>query len=1193
MYSFYKQKAGTHFGYLYKMLLKISPPGDAGQSLGKKIVMRINVITFLLFTGIMQVSASGYAQKVSLTEHNAPLVKVFDKIRTQTGFDFLVATSMLIDASPVNIDVKNADLTDVLTEIFKSQNLNFKIIDKSVVVTKKIQQEQNIPVRNERSADKGIRFRGRVVSAENTESLPGVTITVLNTKLGTASDADGYFTLNGVTENSVLIFQSIGYNNVEIPFQQIENLSAHETIKVNGVRITNFDKGFIQFDLATATTALDEMQVIAYGRTSQRYNIGSVSTVSAAEIAQQPVINILQALEGRVPGLTVTATNGAPGAALLTQIRGQNTLTNTPGTPGSLEGNALNQPLYIIDGVPFATQNNTTVTPSLASAAGAGYARYFNGLSPLNSINPNDIESISVLKDADATSIYGSQGSNGVILITTKKGKSGREQFDISLNNGPTTASRTAQMMNTAQYLAMRNQADQNSGITPTPANDPDLTLYDQSKYANWVKQFYGGTGEHTDLHLSLSGGSENTNYLISGGETRETYDFPGGFADNRLSLHTSFSHKSTDKKFTVDFGTDYSYDNNNSTGSPGVSLAFTLAPNTPDLINGGNLVWDYKGYSFDGLPQGNGNPLAYLKQLANTSTSNLNTHMQLGYQILPSLKLSVNAGYNRVTIANYSGTPIASLNPADGFLGNAIFGNNYTEVINIEPQLNYSKLIGKGVLSVLIGGTYRKNQGDGTNILAYNYSNDALLHSVSGAGGISATDNNNIYKYIAGFARVNYIWDGKYIVNFTGNRNGSSNFGPDKRFGNFGSAGAGWIISEEKLIQNTLPLLSFAKISGNYGTSGSDGIQPYQYQPNWQPVSSFIGYQGILGYYPVNPLNPSYAWSVNKKFNESIELGFLKNRIYLNFTAYQDKSANQLVDYTEPITTGFSSITANAPYTVENKGVEGSVITKNIVTQNFQWTSSFNIAHNANRITKFPDLASSPYAAEYVLGQSTSAIPLVPFVGVDPTTGLFQYRKANGTIAYNPNTNSGFNNLGGDETKLIDLAPKFTGGFNNTFSYKQFSLSVFFQFAKQMGPNYLYQVYSLANGGAPGQPLINEPIQLLSGWKKPGDVSQIQRLSGGYNTTIDRRTRTAANNFDYSTGAYSDASYIRLKNVSFAYNLPKSILKKLFIQSCIFYINAENLFLISGYKVGDPETQSIYNIPPQRAIVAGLNLDI
>lgn len=512
--------------------------------------------------------------------------------------------------------------------------------------------------------------------------------------------------------------------------------------------------------------------------------------------------------------------------------------------------------------------------------------------------------------------------------------------------------------------------------------------------------------------------------------------------------------------------------------------------------------------------------------------------------------------------------------------------------MINIEPQLTYTKAINKGVLNVVFGGTYRTNNTSSIIVSASDYKSDILLTSVAAAGSAPSVANNaSVYKYIAGFGRINYIWDSKYILNLTGNRNGSSNFGPNRRFGNFGSAGAGWIISEENFIKKTLPFISFAKLSGNYGTSGSDGVAPYQYQANWAITPVTGGYQGNSGYNPANPLNPEYAWATNKKFNESLDLGFLKDRILLNFTLYQDKSDNQLVAYTTPIQAGFSSLTRNAPYTVENKGFEISLVTKNITRKDFQWTTNFNIAHNANVITKFPGLENSPYANYYVLGKSALSRPLVPFLGVNPTTGIFEYRKADGTVTNKPNINSGFNKVGGDATELVDLAPKFTGGFMNTFTYKDFSLSMFFQFAKQKGNNYLYSLYGTYN--SPGNPLVNLPIQALNRWQKPGDVSSIQRLTEGYYTPTDNKTGQAGMLFPYSTGAYSDASYIRLKNVSLAYNIPASLLRKTFIKHCQAYINAQNIFLITGYEAGDPETLNLYSIPPQRTFVAGLNINL
>jgi hypothetical protein len=479
-----------------------------------------------------------------------------------------------------------------------------------------------------------------------------------------------------------------------------------------------------------------------------------------------------------------------------------------------------------------------------------------------------------------------------------------------------------------------------------------------------------------------------------------------------------------------------------------------------------------------------------------------------------------------------------------------------------------------------------------GTRIDAGNYTSDALLTSVAAAGSPPIVSNQaSYYKYAAGFGRINYIWDNKYIINLTGNRNGSSNFGPGKQFGNFGSAGLGWILTEERSIRTAVPFISFAKLSINYGTSGSDGIGPYQYQPNWA-IGVGITYQGAQGLNPSNPLNPIYAWSLNKKFNEQLDLGFFKDRLFLSIATYQNKSLDQLVSYVQPIQTGFSYISTNAPYVVQNKGVEITLSSKNIEQKDFRWTTNFNIARNTNKLYRFPDIASSPYAGTYVIGQSIQSKIVLPYIGVDPQTGVFQFRAKNGNVSPYANQSSSFNNVGGDATEIVDLAPEFTGGINNTFTYKGLSLSVFFQFTKQRGPNYLYSIYSNYITSMAGQPLVNEPAAMLDRWQKPGDHASIQRFVAGYYSSPDFEAVAGAHFFASSTGAYSDASYIRLKTVALSYSLPPSLLKKTFIEGCTFYINGQNLFLITNYEIGDPETMSIFSIPPQRTIVAGLNIN-
>ncbi|HXO75672.1 MAG TPA: TonB-dependent receptor plug domain-containing protein, partial [Puia sp.] len=354
--------------------------------------------------------------------------------------------------------------------------------------------------------------------------------------------------------------------------------------------------------------------------------------------------NFLQALQGRVPGLIITPLNGGPGAMYLAQIRGQNTLASTSVSKYSPLN--LNQPLYLLDGQPLAAQNTVILDFGLNSSQVNNILQNSAGLSPLIGINPMDIESVSILKDADATSIYGSQGSNGVIMITTKKGKPGVESFDLSVHTGSTVASRTVPMMSTPQYLAMRKEAVYNSGLQPSLANnDADLLLFDPGKDKNYGKDFYGGMGHQTEVNAGFSGGTDRFTYLVNLGDMHESYNFPGGFANNRFSLHSAFDRRSADKRLAISFGTDYSYDKNNSTGAPFVLYAITLPPNTPDLQdNSGRFLWDYKGYSFGG--NNLYNVSALLKQNAYTELSFLNMHLIADYRLLPWLKILMAAGY-------------------------------------------------------------------------------------------------------------------------------------------------------------------------------------------------------------------------------------------------------------------------------------------------------------------------------------------------------------------------------------------------------------------------------------------------------------------------------------------------------------------------------------------------------------------
>ncbi|WP_254070830.1 SusC/RagA family TonB-linked outer membrane protein [Pedobacter sp. L105] len=1124
----------------------------------------MKLTTLLLITVILQVSAKTLAQKVTLSERNAPLVDVFNQIQKQTGYDFAFTVSTLKDAKPVNIDVKNVELSEVLKKVFDGQPLDYSIESKSVVVSKKepslLYDLKNKAVKLlNLSAD----INGRILDSLG-QPLIGASVSLKNTKYYTLTDNKGNFNFSSVPQGKyTLVVTFIGFDKIE------------KDIEAKGEKIT------LGLVVHGSTSSLDQVQVIAYGTQSKRFSVGSVATVTAEEIEKQPVTNVLQALQGQVAGLAINSSSGVPGSQVLVQVRGQNTLSSNINN-----FKPYDQPLFIIDGVPFAPQNsNISQLGNLADAqSSTGGISQGGGISPFNNINPNDIESISILKDADATSIYGTQGSNGVILITTKRGKAGKTTLDFNVNTGFNSNAQPLTFLNTQQYLQLRKDAYAADGVTPTnDPNDylgyaPDLKIFDQNKYTDWQKVITGKTSSNTDVHASVSGGTTDQTFLISAGYSRSDYNFPGDFSDKRFTLHSALHSNSRDKRFNIDLVNDFGYDQNNSPTFGG-SQDILLAPNLPDLRDpAGNLIWNYKGADL-----GSYQFYSTLIQPANLQNYNYNSSLHLSYNLLKGLTVSANLGYSRNTTAEHSEDPSTAQDPMYAVNPNAAFGNTAAQTINIEPQINYTKTIGKGVFSALLGSTYKKNTSTSTLTAGYGYSNDNFLGSINGAATNYASDNSSIYRYSAAFARLNYIYDQKYIISLTGRRDGSSNFGPTHQFGNFGSAGAGWIFSEEKAFKNALPFFSYGKLSGSYGTSGSDGIQAYQYQSLYNPINNVPAFQGTKPSAPANLYNPDYSWALKKSLNVSLDFGLFTNRLLLNATYYRDREGSQLVGYQLPYQTGFSSVLGNLNANIQNKGYEFSATSTNIKTRDFSWTTRFNLSFNRNKLLSFPDLATSAYSDEYILGQPTSVLYGFRYKDVNPATGLFEFYDKNGNVTSNPTYGSAAN--GGDQVPIANREVNYMGGIGNNFTYKQFSLYVFCQFSSQNAPNYLYEAYSVNSPGLIG----NEPLPIFNNyWKNPGDNATLQRLTSSFNSSA----LTSAQDFAQSNAVYSNDRYLRLKTVSLSYALPDVFLKKVHVQGANVYVNAQNLLTFTNYKFGDPEQPGSYSsFPLQRIIALGLNV--
>jgi TonB-dependent starch-binding outer membrane protein SusC len=1071
-----------------------------------KFFLMVKLTALFLFLGCLQLSANSYGQGITLSKKNATLPDLFLDIYRQSGYYFIVKDDLLEGAKKVNIVVRDATLKEVLDICFQDQPLEYTISDHVIVVRKK----QALAVFD---------IIGKVTN-EKGEPMEGAAVIIKGTKIGTQTNAKGTFELKTENSNIELEISYTGYQS--------------KSIKPNAGE-------FINVQLFVSTNPYDQVQIIAYGTTSKRLNTGDISTVTAETIAEQPVSNPLAALEGRVSGLVVTEQTGVPGGSFTAQIRGQNSIFSG------------NNPFYIVDGVPFtAASINSNIVGTAVNGGG----------SPMNSINPSDIESITILKDADATAIYGSRGANGVILITTKKGKAGKTNLDLNVNTGVGEITRLMPMLNTKQYVAMREEAFANDGAAPDPILDHDLTVWDTARYTNWQKELIGGQSSNINAQASLSGGSANTQFIASGSYYATTTVFPGDFSSRKISGHLGLTQTSTDKKFQLTFSGNYIINQDVLPVTDPSHASFTLPPNAPAPFTPDHkLNWD-NGYYAD-------NPYQNLLRPYQSNTTNFITNAVMSYELVSGLSLKANLGYTKMQVDESSASPVSTISPSYGITnGSAFFASHNISSWILEPQLEYRKKAGFGNFNLLAGLTFLQNLNQGQTLYASGYTNDALLGNIAGAGNILVENSTySLYKYAALFARIHYEWQEKYIVNITGRRDGSSRFGPGKEFADFGAIGVAWLFTKEKGVTDLLPLLSFGKIRGSYGLTGNDQIGDYQFLETWSPV--FYPYQGISGLQPTSLANPSYGWETNKKTELAMDLGFWSDRVLISALYFLNHSSNQLIYYPLPGITGFTLVAENSAATVQNNGFELELNSTNIKSSVFSWQTLFNISIPKNILVSYPNLAGSPFAYRYAVGQPLSVLDAYHYTGVNTISGLYNFEAKDPNNPIYPD----------DLHALKNTSPIFYGGFQNTLSYKNWHLDIFFQFVKQNGFNYL--AYNQIEPGMYG----NQPTAVLSRWQQPGDQAPVEKYSQNFGAAYNGYV-----NLVYSSdGMISDASYIRLKNLSLSYNISGSLLSHLNMRSARIYLQGQNLITITHYLGPDPENQSVSALPPLKILTAGI----
>lgn len=950
--------------------------------------------------------------------------------------------------------------------------------------------------------------------------LGGVNIIVKNTSRGTQSDLDGQYTI-AAERSDTLVFSYLGY-------------------KMQEVAVGNTP--IINVAMEVDAQALDAVIINAgYYKVSDREKTGSITRVTAVEIADQPVNNPLEALQGRMAGVNITTTSGVPGAGITVRIRGQNSIMGG------------NEPLYIIDGIPFDSQ-------SLGTHISAGGIIPNGNISPLNAISPDAIESIEVLKDADATAIYGSRGANGVVLITTKKGKPGKTNFSFSSSTGIAHITQKRDLLNTQQYLEMRREAFANDGITEYPEYAYDINgTWDPNRYTNWQEILIGHTANTHQLQGSVSGGSQKSRFLLNGMYQNETSVFPGSFNYDRLTINTSVQHSDKTEKFKLDFNTGYTLQDNSLPGSDLSYYATSLAPNAPALYDdSGNINWA------DGTWN---NPIAQFENKYKSTSKTLFSNLLLSYQLWEELEVKLNSGYGISELEDRVIAPHTAFNPAWGMTSaNSMLTTNEgnKKYWLHEPQLNWKKAWKDMALNILLGSTFQKQEFAQYGVYGIGFPTNDFITNLSAATTILV--NNELsteYNTQSWFARINYALKDKIFVNVTGRRDGSSRFGSGNKYGNFGALGAAYVFSDDL----KLKWLSFGKIRSSYGLTGNDQIGDYQYLRTYSLTDQ--PYDGSIGMQPSRLYNPNFKWEENRKGEAALELGFLKNKISLSVAYYNNRSSNQLINYALPTTTGFSSILANLDANVENEGWEFDLKTMQLKTANFKWSSSLNFSLAKNKLLAFPGLESSTYANRYVIGEPLSIVKLYKLKGVNPESGLFEFEDYN---------SDGMITAAEDKQYIADLAPKFFGGLSNTLNYKKWELDVFFQFVKKKG----YNQYRLTE---PAGTLSNQPLSVKDRWQQPGDMATMQRFTTG----ADPEAFNAYYQFTQSSGIISDASFVRLKTLTLAYTLSSHRSSQ---GSCRLYLSGQNLLTFTKFEGGDPEQSDGY-LPPLTRISFGFQLNL
>jgi TonB-linked SusC/RagA family outer membrane protein len=1159
----------------------------------QKLLRIMKITAFILLTACLQISAHGLSQNVSYTGENVRLEKVFQKIKSQTGYVFFYRNDDLAQSRRVSVSFHNAPLQSALEQLFREQPLLYSIKGNTIIVSAKPKLDVPAIAPTEVAfIPPPIEVRGKVSDAQGTP-LEGVSVVVSGEKRGVSTIADGSFVIT-VSESAKLTFSYVGFETVEIP--------------VN-------NQTYIEIKLTPSQSSMNDIVVVGYGSQTKKNLTGSVASVSTKQLQDKAVVSFGEAIAGQMPGVQVQQTSSAPGAGLSIKIRGV----------GSISAN--NTPLFVIDGVPI---DNSTGSYDAQGAVGPNVPS-----NPLASINPSDIQTIDVLKDASATSIYGSRGSNGVVIITTKQGVKGKTQINANVSTGWQGIDHKIPMLSSAEYVQrqidIRNYNYTYLNGEPIPgrsADDPNSVrgtnaflkipneFRDPSSLPNidWQDVVYQNAPMN-NYQLSASGGTDNVRFYISGNYiNQEAITRGNGF--KKYSLRGNVDANITDK-IKIGFRLAPSYSINNVSNSGGLSYyggvtAAVLAtgPIFPVYRDDGSYANTQTVTFDDGTPPQNlffSNGLGLSKQYENimrqfNTIGTFFASVDLTKNL--TLRSSINADVTNLTNDQFVPSTIT-------VSGYNLYGSTFSAQ-NLswsnENTVTYDNTFAeKHHVNVLVGFSEQKSTFTSSGILAENYPND-LVHTINAGIVVATRASKSQWSMASLISRINYDFNEKYFITATFRRDGSSRFGANTKWGSFPSAAVAWRVSEENFM-NAIPAISDLKLRVSYGVVGNDQIGNYGAIGQISPVNYVLGSgDGGLasGLSQSNLGNPYLTWEQSKALDFGIDIGLFKNRVFLSADYYNKISTDMLFGVPVPTFTGFNQTLRNLGQ-LRNKGIELNLETRNIDRGAFTWTTYFNFSANKNVVEKLnesdDDIFSVNYGVVNAITHRTSVgQPMASYYGFI-YDGIF---KTSEELAAGPVLASGITAVGDpklrdisgangkpdgvidnfDKTNLGNNLPDFTYGMTNTITFKNFDFTFLLQGVQGVEVINLLKTTSQYK---------NVSSLFKNYWRsesEPGDGQTFRPTYAAYQ----------GNNPIITSWLVEDGSFLRVKNVTLGYRFPKLFGGKV-IKNARVYVNVQNLYTFTNYEGYNPEVNTVEGtdnltpgmdfgtFPLTRTLTFGLNM--